>query len=51
MFLRKRKRARSIEKMGNKVHLFVALVARQIVRKLMIEVRNPGLGRIFSQFS
>ncbi len=37
----------SIEKTGNKVHLFVASVARQIVRKLMTEVRNPGLGRFF----
>ncbi len=42
---------RSIEKTGNKVYLFVVLVARQIVRKLMIEVRNPGLWKLFSQFS
>ena len=40
-----------IKKVENKVLLCLALTVWQIVRKLMIEVRNLSLARIFSEFS
>ena len=44
-------RDRSINIAEYMVYPCVALILRQIVEKLLMEERNPGLVRIFSEFS